>query len=50
MGVKNNRVSRGSNVDYCLQVLDRPPSSAIGLSHRLYLIVLQRLVQGVVRP
>ena len=39
MGVKNNGVLRGSSVDYGLQILDRPPSSAPGLSHRFRLAV-----------
>ena len=43
MGVKNNRVLRGSSVDYGLQVLDRPPPSALGLSHGFRLAVLQVL-------
>ena len=39
MGVKNHRMLRGSSVDYGLRVLDRPPSSAPGLSHRFCLAV-----------
>lgn len=32
VGVKSKRVLRGSSIDYGLQVLDRPPASATGLS------------------
>ena len=39
VGVKNHRMLRGSSVDYGLRVLDRPPSSAPGLSHRFCLAV-----------
>lgn len=39
MGIKSQRVLRGSSVDNGLQALDRPPSSATGLSHRFRLAV-----------
>ena len=39
MGVKSKRVLRGSSIDYGLRVLDRPPASAPGLSHRFRLAV-----------
>ena len=34
MKVRNNRVSRDNNVVYYSEVLEKPPPSALGISHR----------------